>query len=192
MTTIENLPDEIIMKILSFLNITDLSRFAQASKRQWNFSQDEYLQRKCVEKINLYNKRVPIDFLIKILDKGCKYLSIKNAFLEFDPWSQSGKLRTWMTQKDIQGKGLPLKYLDISCFCGHEFFLEELLKRCCHLEKFALQKSLNDEKCHQLNNDLRLGMIQRLCSRNENSLQVCTVLIFHTGYSIYIWILFRS
>ena len=82
MTTFEDLPNEVLMRILAFLDIIDGTRIAQVSKRMRNFCKDESLMQKFVEKINLYNKKVPIKFLEKILDYGCKYLSLNTASLE--------------------------------------------------------------------------------------------------------------
>ena len=82
MTSFEDLPNEVLMRIFAFLDIIDGTRIAQVPKRLRNFCKDESLMQKFVEKINLYNKKVPIKFLEKILDYGCKYLSLDTASLE--------------------------------------------------------------------------------------------------------------
>ena len=82
MTSFEDLPNEILMRIFAFLDLNDVTHIAQVSKRLNNFCKDESLMQKFVEKINLYNKKVPIKFLEKLLDYGCKYLSLDTACLE--------------------------------------------------------------------------------------------------------------
>ena len=82
MTTFEDLPNEVLMRIFEFLDLIDVTNIAQVSKRLRNFCKDESLMQKFVEKINLYNKKVPIKFLEKIMDYGCKYLSLNTASLE--------------------------------------------------------------------------------------------------------------
>ena len=74
----EDLPDEIILNVLSFLDIKDLLRCSQTSKRIRMISNDESLWLK----INISRKRVPAAFLQKILINGCKYLSLHDAVLE--------------------------------------------------------------------------------------------------------------
>ena len=166
MTTIVNLPNEVLMKILSYLNITELSQLSRACKRLYHFCKDESLQQKCVEKINLYNKRVPIKFLENILDKGCKYLNINNAFLSYDEGTvKANKIKLTSTPQ--------LKYLDITYCSGKENILESLLSSCNSLEKFALQNHLLDEKCHELNWKVSANIISNLCRQNGQTLKVC-------------------
>ena len=166
MTTIENLPNEVLVKILSYLNITELSQFATASKRLYHFCNDKSLQQKCVEKINLYNKRVPIKFLENILDKGCKYLNINNVFLSCDDGTvKADKVNLTSTPQ--------LKYLDITYCSGKESILESLLSSCNSLEKFALQNHLLDENCHELNWKVSAKIISNLCHQNGQTLKVC-------------------
>ena len=68
----ENLPDEVILKVLSFITIRDLIQCGQVSKRIRIISHDETLW----QKINLYNKKVPANFIEMVMNRGCKYLSL--------------------------------------------------------------------------------------------------------------------
>ena len=93
----EDLPDEIILGVLSFLDIKDLLICGQTSKRIRNISNDESLWLK----INLSEKLVPAAFLQKILNNGCKYLSLYSAHMD-------GNLTLKNTSQ--------LRYLDMSVF----------------------------------------------------------------------------
>ena len=76
---LEALPIEIICYVFSFLKLVDLLRCGQVSMRFRTISSDnQYLWPK---KINLCYKKVPVGFLHKLLDSGCKYLSLCDAFL---------------------------------------------------------------------------------------------------------------
>ena len=176
MTCLEHLPNEVLMRILAHLNIIDLSQFGQVSKKFQNFCKDDFLRQKCVEKNNLYNKRVPIKFLERILDNGCKYLSIKNVFLGLcgiNPVKPAEKL--------ILNKTPKLKYLDITNCSGKENILQSLLASCHSLEKFALQNHLQDEKCSAINWKVSAKMISNLCYQNGKTLQVCIFSDYEQG-----------
>ena len=74
----EDLPNEVILKVLKNLEIKDLIRCGLVSKRIRTISRNESLW----EKMNLYYKeglKVPIEFLQLVLDYGCKYLSLQNV-----------------------------------------------------------------------------------------------------------------
>ena len=158
MTNFENLPNEVLMKIFSFLNIIDVTHVAQVSKKLRNFCNDEDVIQKFVEKINLYNKKVPTTFLEKILDYGCKYLSLNTACLEAKNVKNNGKI---MLKRPCQ-----LKYLDVSdCGGNKKFLLESLLESCNTLEKLALQNGLQDVKGSPIN-------YGKLFLQNAQTLQV--------------------
>ena len=74
---LEDLPNEILLKIFKKLDVKDLLRCGQMSKRIRAISMDESLW----EKINLMFKKVPIGFLGLVLRNGCKYLSLFGAKL---------------------------------------------------------------------------------------------------------------
>ena len=66
----EDLPDEIILQVLKNLDIKDLLYCGTVSKRLRSISRDESLW----DKINLYNKIVPIDFLKLVLNSGTYFI----------------------------------------------------------------------------------------------------------------------
>ena len=71
----EDLPDEVILLTLSFLEIKDLISCGHVSKRIRNISQDESMW----QSMNLYSKNVPVEFLSMIIERGCKYLNLFKA-----------------------------------------------------------------------------------------------------------------
>ena len=75
---LEELPDEIVLKILSYFNITQLICCSQTSKRLAEICLDESLW----QQINLYKSCVPSSFICRILNNGCKYLSLDQAVFD--------------------------------------------------------------------------------------------------------------
>ena len=79
----EDLSDEVLLEIFSFLDVQDLLRWAMTSRRIRAICLDSSLSR--WKKINLYFKTVPTSFIEFILDTGgrgpggCKYLSLWSA-----------------------------------------------------------------------------------------------------------------
>ena len=74
---LEDLPNEVLLKVFSFLDITDLICCGQVSKRIRAIS----LHGPFWKKANLYNKRVSAKLLKQIVTNQCKYLSLHSAYL---------------------------------------------------------------------------------------------------------------
>ena len=164
MSNLEALPNEVLMKICTYLTIFDITKFSQVSKRWRNFCKDKTLIQRSVEKINLYNKKVPIEFLEKILDHGCKYLSLGAANLKVDDANINGKIKLKNPSK--------LKYLDLSACRGDtENIFESFLESCNSLEKFALRESLKDVDGFPMNWKIMAKMISKLCFQNGQSFE---------------------
>ena len=71
--SLEDLPEEIILKILGQVNIRDLFQCSRVNKKIREIAHDKSLW----EKLNLQsNVDVPADLFAKLLEKGCEYLSI--------------------------------------------------------------------------------------------------------------------
>ena len=68
MASIEHLPDEIMMEIFSSLSPKELSYAAQVCHRWKMLCEDESFW----HKINLTDKKVPVDFIEKALSLGCR------------------------------------------------------------------------------------------------------------------------
>ena len=147
--SLDDLPDEVILRVFSNLGIKDLIRCGQVSKRTRSISQDEQLWLK----INLYlNNSIPTGFLEYVLNNGCKYLGL--AFAQI---------------AEIEGESLKcnasqLKYLDLSfCQSSHQVF-DDLLSSCHSLEKLAL-----DTQCQRMLHD---DLVKTMCCQFGATLQV--------------------
>ena len=115
----EVLPNEVVFLVFKYLKIEDLVKCGQVSKRFKSLSEDENLWPK---KFNLCHKKVPVEFLQKLLDRGCKYLSLSGAVLE-------GILNL--------PKASRLKYLNLSGFLIRKNS-EKMLQSCYSLQKLSL------------------------------------------------------
>ena len=73
----ENLPDEVLLTIVNYLDIKSITKFGQVCTRTREISRDESLWRKTV----LFNKKVCPEFVKFILDNGCRYLSFKGQLI---------------------------------------------------------------------------------------------------------------
>ena len=125
MTSIELLPDELLLDIFELLGVKDRGRCAQTSKRFRKVSQDETLW----QKLNLDEKEVPSQFLELAISRGLKYLSFRCAKL-------SGHQNLPIDTKSV-------KYLNVSSYnsWGYKANEEELtaLVSCfSSLEKLSL------------------------------------------------------
>jgi hypothetical protein len=145
---LEDLPDEIILKIFSFLNRKKLFLASLASKRMYNISQESSMFQRWL-KINFFNKTLPTSLLEKVLTKGCKYLSLQHATLV-------GNLK-------LEKRTL-LKCLDISN-CRSEHVLVEVLASCYSLEKLCLI----DSRLESIN-------MNDLTTQNGQTLQVLNMI----------------
>ena len=154
----EDLPNEVIGHVFSYLKIVDLLKCGKVSKRFRAISNYQYLWPKT---LNLCYKKVPVGFLQKLLDSGCKYLSLSGSVLD-------GTLNLPKTSR--------LKYLNLSDFeleCYRKNS-EEILKSCFSLQKLSLCKS-----------KLSLNLISIICLQNGKTLKVldlskCTFLGSHS------------
>lgn len=68
----QNLPDEIILKVMSNLTVEELIQWGQVSKRIRNISHDISLW----QEVDLFEKKVSTDFVKMILSNECEYLSL--------------------------------------------------------------------------------------------------------------------
>ena len=75
-----DLPDEILLKILSNLDFANIIKYGQVCQRIRAISHDTRL----LQTINLSGKIVPAKFFQIILENGCKYLSLRNAKIDGD------------------------------------------------------------------------------------------------------------
>ena len=69
---LNDLPDEVVLNVLGFMDIKELLLCGQVSKRLRAIANDESLWLK----LNLYKRNVPYDFIEKAAGNGCQYLSL--------------------------------------------------------------------------------------------------------------------
>lgn len=126
-TQIEDLPNEILFHLFSYLQIEDIIRCSQLCKRIRNICQDESFW----EKVNIRFKKVPIEFLQQTLINGCKHLSLSSAEVK-------GSLE--LTEASN------LSYLRLTnCFVSMNFIMS-LLGSCHLLNKLSLyNRKINNE-----------------------------------------------
>ena len=115
---IQDLPNELLLKVQDYMETKDQIRFGQVSKRFRVINETMW------QKVNLCEKIVPVGFIEMILNQKCQYLSLYRAKME-----ASSNLRINSNE---------LKYLDLSACDGDESFLEEILESCSSLEKLSM------------------------------------------------------
>ena len=74
----EDMPDEILLKVLINLDYFSLIRCGHVSKRVREISHDKSLW----EKMKIFERIVPAEFIQFVLDRGCKYLSLLMSEIE--------------------------------------------------------------------------------------------------------------
>jgi len=143
---LEGLPDEVLLKIFSFLDIKGVLQCGQVSTRLRAISNDQSLWLK----LNLSGSEVPFDFIAKAVENGCEYLDLGSS------WVKEGK------KSELPWN---LKYLEISKYdyCDPELAregLERVLQNCHFLQKLAVDDSILDsneiEDICQNGNTLRI------------------------------------
>lgn len=151
-----DLPDEVMLRILSYLDVKNLVHCSHLSKKFRAISQDESLW----QKINLCHKVIPTDFLEMVLNNGCKYLNLE----------YSGFFGSLSMKRPSQ-----LKYLDLSFCTADEKSLEELLASCHCLQKLSLERV-----------DLTPNMVNSICQQNGHSLKILNLtscrIVFNDQY----------
>ena len=124
----EGLPDEIILKIFSLLDIKGVLRCGQVSTRLRTISNDQCLW----SKLNLSGRQVPYGFIEKAVQNGCEYLNLGFGSVHGVPEYRSGTEVPWK-----------LKYLEISKSADEwdEYLVEVpegVLENCHFLQKLAV------------------------------------------------------
>jgi hypothetical protein len=115
----EDLPDEVILKSLGFLDLKELFFCGQVSKRLRSIANDESLWLK----LNFCNRKVPYDFIEKAAGNGCQYLSLSFCGL----LGLTGKSES----------PLNIKYLNLFGDKCQE--MPKLVQKCSSLQKLSLK-----------------------------------------------------
>ena len=92
--SLPNMPDEVLLKILSYLDIRSLLKCGQLSKRIRIISYDETLW---VKIILSEGQMVPTEFIEFVIENGCKYLSLRKIML-----TGTIALETLVESKDVR------------------------------------------------------------------------------------------
>ena len=130
----EGLPDEILLKILSLLEIKGVLQCGKVSKRLRAISNDQSLWLK----LNLLGRQVPYGFIEKAAQNGCEYLNLGLSCV-------NGGKKSEMPWK--------LKYLKLcqSWYFGALDAPKGVLQNCNFLQKLAVDNLiLNSEEIEQI------------------------------------------
>ena len=138
---ISDMPDEIVLKILSYLDVKNLILCGHVSKKLRIMSHDETLWKN----VKLCLKSIEIEFLQMVLNNGCKYLNLEESKF-------FGNLRL---EKPSQ-----LKYLNLSYSYASTDSIEKILSSCHSLERLLLEDV-----------GLTPKMVNRICHQNGKSLK---------------------
>ena len=148
----EDLPDEILLNIFSFLDIKGVLQCGQVSKRLRAISNDQCLW----SKLNLFGMEVPYGIIEKAIQNGCEYLNLGFSFV------YGGK------KSEVPWK---LKYLEISQSDAFEWAPEVpkgVIENCQFLQKLAVD-----------NFKLDSNEIDQICQNGETlqilSLEGCNI-----------------
>ena len=118
---LNDLPNEVILKLFGFMDIKELLLSGQVSKRFRAIANDESLWLK----LNLCDREVPYEFIEKAAENGCKYLSLVNC----DIVGLTGKSEL----------SFNLNYLTMSrgCYQSGQGLLK-LIQNCSSLQKLSV------------------------------------------------------
>ena len=137
---LDELPDEVILKIVGFLDLKELLLCGQVSKRLRAIANDESLWLK----LNMRGRFISYDFIEKVIGNGCQYLSLPDCDIIYDTGNTN--------IVDFTGKSsFNLKYLNVSGHGqtetgGFNNTGVELLQNCCSLQKLSLASLYLDLK----------------------------------------------
>ena len=166
-TSFEDLPDEIILKILDFLGFYWKVRCLRVSKRIRRISSDQSLWHTAsLDGLKIPGKfgglshcPVPVSFINHFLKNGCKNLQMMNI----------GLFRNVAWAKNNQLKRLDLDNVKIYQI-GNEEFWDPLIKSCKSLKIFSLD--VVEPWLNSFTNFSQAPIIQRICLQNKETLQV--------------------
>ena len=165
---LEDIPDEIILKVLGYLEIKDLLCICHVSKSLRAISQDETLWKQ----ISLcWNECiVPAEFLDKVLQNGCKYLDLRytQVHSNLSPETKS-KLRYLAMGSELGPSELHEKIYSKSGDSrnsrdaeDYRDFEKRLLKSCHSLQKLQI-------------NDIDHGMVEAIYHQNSKTLEALDI-----------------
>ena len=149
MLNFQDLPDEVVLKILSFSETKDLITCGQVSKRIRRISHDGTLW----VTANLEKKIVKTELLEMILQKGCRILNLCHSTVH---GSLSLNIKSEL-------RVLNLSHFDCDC-TENTNILEEILFSCCFLQQLVMEDVFISPK-----------MAGSIC-QNGNTLQILNLI----------------
>ena len=161
MSQFQDLPNENILKVLSYLKVKDLLRCGQVSKRIRAVSHDKSLY----QKMNLKEKKVRIRFLERIINKGCKDINLSRTRLEGSDFNLNEKSQ--------------LRCLNLDFVAASLKDLEILTDSCVKLQMISMRKITKGL--------LSSSVIENICNQNDQTLQVLNLQVlncYETGASL--------
>ena len=161
MASIQDLPDEILLKVINYLDINKRVKFGEVSKRMRAISYDKTLW----QKMNLsrdgpswrYEIDVPTNFVKMAIENGCQYLSLHNMKVGTpgEPISKTSEGHL------ILEKASSLKYLDLKNCGAHVLTFEEILASSHSLQNLSMaSRSVWERKL------ITAKMIRSICYQN--------------------------
>lgn len=163
---LDNLSDEVLVKILSNLDKDDLIQCGHVSKRFRDISYDQALWKT----VNFRYQSVSAGFLNLVLNNGCKNLCLAESKIFV---LQKQKLKGILSLK----KMIALRQLDLSWSKINSNVLETLLESCFSLQELSmgnltLSSEMINSICYQNGQSLK-SLDLRLCwGLNLNSIQL--------------------
>ena len=164
MAPIQDLPDEIILKVINYLDINQCVKFGEVSKRMRAISCDKTLW----QKMNVsrdgpsrrYGIDVPTNFVKMAIENGCQYLSLHYMKVG----TPGGPISKTSEGHLILDKASSLQYLDLKYCEAHVLTFEEILASCHSLQKLSMA-SIRERKL------LSSKMFRSICYQNGRTLQ---------------------
>ena len=151
MLNFQDLPDEVILKILSFSETKDLITCGQVSKRIRRISHDGTLW----VTANLEKKIVKTELLEMILQKGCRNLNLCHSTIH---GSLSLNIKSELRVLNLSPHQCTI-HSDCDC-TEKQDILEEILFSCCFLQHLVMENAFLSPK-----------MASSIC-QNGNTLQI--------------------
>lgn len=176
--SLEDLPEEIILKILGQVNIRDLIRCSFVNNKIRKIAHDKSLW----EKMNLRsNVDVPAELFSKLLEKGCEYLSIPfiSAVKGTARFEKNSKLKYLGFQVSKSTNGLPefaaschgLEKLAVLCFGIDQRAFHQVFK--CIIQNSSTLKVLSIADCQIMSYE-SMRHIVTLC-QGLTDLNICGI-----------------
>ena len=119
-----DIPDELILKVLSYAETADILKCSRVSKRIRTISNDNSL----FQTVNLSGKYVKTDLIKTVLDKGCNNLNLSDSSI----WGNLSLIQ------NSQLRELDLSNCRATTYYSTSGVLEELVKSCDSLQKLSL------------------------------------------------------